>query len=131
EVKRALELVAPMQRKEAINLIGAGDSAFGSEAALSSFLAALDTDAKLAPLGGLPTATRQCTDPDARQKRQMHEIDRHTQWLLSQSANVRKAFMSKLDSSSIETHEQTKAPYIEHLRKQVLGRFDAPFLPPN
>ena len=59
----------------------------------------------------------------------MHEIDRHNQWLLGRSAEVRKQFMAGLDSSSIEKHEATKAWYVDHLRREVLGRLETPLLP--
>src|SRR5205085_5311178 len=70
-------------------------------------------------------------DAAARQSRQLHELDRHTQALLAQSADVRRDFMKKLDTSSVEKYEQSAKPYREHLYRDVLGRFDEPLLPLN
>lgn len=97
-----------------------------------AFLINLLTDEKpvVAPLGAAPQAS-DVGDPAARQSRQLHEFDRHTQALLAQSADVRRDFMKKLDTSSVEKYESATKPYREHLYRDILGRFDEPLLPPN
>ncbi len=128
EIARALQLVDGFHPPARIDLIaeGEGQGPFGTEAALTSFLDALNAGATLSPLGDNPVATTTNISPRLRQLRQMHEIDRHNQWLLGRSAEVRQRFMSRLDSSSIEKHEATKAWYIDHLRREVLGRLEIP-----
>ena len=64
--------------------------------------------AKLAAPGRRPERLRKDFDPLARQQRQMHEIDRHSQWLLEESPYVRKEFMTNLDCSSMEKYQQTR-----------------------
>jgi len=70
-------------------------------------------------------------DPAPRQARQLHELDRHNQQLLAQSADVRREFMKKLDTSSIEKYEASSKAYRETLYKDVLGKFDDALLPQN
>ena len=70
-------------------------------------------------------------DPSARHARQMHEIDRHTQWLLAESPYVRQEFMNKLDTSSPEKYEKSARWYREYFYNEVIGRFDAKPLPAN
>lgn len=133
EVARALQLANGFEPPPPIELIaeGEGQGPFGSAAMLGRFLTALKPGATLSPDQGAPEAARSRFDPRVRQQRQMHEIARHTQWLLGKSARVRQQFMAGLDSSSVEKHEATKPPYIEHLRREVLGRLETPVLPFN
>jgi len=133
EVARALQLADGFHPPAPIELISSGDGQgpFGSVEMLSRFLAALNPRAVLSPGEGTEEVVASRFDPRARQQRQMHEIDRHNQWLLGRSAKVREQFMAGLDSSSVEKHEATKGPYIEHLRREVLGRIEQPLLPFN
>ena len=70
-------------------------------------------------------------DPAARQARQLHELDRHNQQLQAKSAEVRREFMKKLDTSSIEKYEASAKPYRESLYNDVLGRCEEDLLPMN
>jgi hypothetical protein len=70
-------------------------------------------------------------DPQPRQLRQQHEIDRHNQRLLTESPYVRARFMSKLDTSSLARYEKSVEPYREFFAREVIGQFDDPLLPPN
>jgi len=76
------------------------------------------------PVGNLPDAA-------ARQRRQIAEIDQYNQWLLRESEYVRKEFMSKLDTSSLEKYEASVEPYRVLFAEEVIGRFDDPLLPAN
>ncbi len=133
EVARALQLANGFAPPAPIHLIAEGDGQgpFGSAPMLSRFLTALSPGATLPPDEGAPEIAPSRFDPRVRQQRQMHEIDRHNQWLLGQSWKVRQQFMARLDSSSVEKHEATKLPYIDHLRREVLGRLGTPVLPFN
>jgi len=79
----------------------------------------------------MPTATASFADPAVRHARQMHEIDRHNQWLLRESEYTRKKFMDKLDTSSLENYEASAEPYRVLFAEQVIGRFRDPLLPAN
>ncbi|MBI3861936.1 MAG: dienelactone hydrolase family protein, partial [Planctomycetia bacterium] len=66
--------------------------------------------------------------PDAgqRQERQIHELDRHNQWLLRESEYVRQEFMKKLDYSSLEKYQESAEGYRKIFREDVIGAFDYP-----
>lgn len=133
EVSRALLLVEGLNPPAQIDLIakGEGQGPFGSVEMLSRFLSSLNTTATLSAAEGDLQVLPSKFDPRARQRRQLEEIDRHNQRLLARSAQVRQAFLAGLDSSSVERHEATKGPYLEHLHRDVLGRLKMPLLPFN
>ncbi|MDZ4780912.1 MAG: dienelactone hydrolase family protein [Planctomycetia bacterium] len=79
----------------------------------------------------LPAIAGPLPDNDARQERQIAEIDRHNQWLLRESEHVRKEFMNQLDTSSLEKYEASVEPYRAIFANEVIGRFDDPLLPAN
>ncbi len=98
----------------------------------STFLDALSPGAKLPGSSGKPLKDlRQNFDPKARLARQMHEIDRHNQWLLTESPYVRADFMKKVDTTSIEKYEKSAEPYRKFFYDEVIGRFDEKPLLPN
>jgi dienelactone hydrolase len=79
-------------------------------------------------------------DPKARQLRQQHEIDRHNQFLLGESASVRRDFLKKLVDLSqggsdkalpLAKYEETAKEYRTFFAEQVVGKFDNPLLPMN
>ena len=105
---------------------GDGTGAAGSEPALSRFLAGLSPGLKLSaerpaakPEGPLP-------DVAARQARQVAEMDRHNQELLRDAADVRRQFMAKLDTSSLEKYAASLVPYRTQFREEVVGAFAMP-----
>ncbi len=49
----------------------------------------------------------------------------------SESADVRREFMKKLDVTSLDAFNKTVEPYREYFANEVIGRFDVPMLPPN
>ncbi len=97
----------------------------------AALLEALAPGTPLPPPGPAPEVLRKDLDLAARHARQMHEIDRHTQWLLSESAYVRAEFMKKLDPSSLEKYVQSAEPYRKFFYDEVIGRFDLVPLPFN
>jgi len=133
EVERARKLCAALQPPRALTPIESGDGTgpFGSEAALEAFLEALAPGAKLASAGEPPEHLQEAFDPGPRQQRQVHQLDRHNQWLLSESPYVRAQFMDKLDTSSIEAYRKSAEHYREFFYNEVIGRFDREPLPPN
>ena len=68
-------------------------------------------------------------DNEVVQKRLIHQIDRHNQQLLAESAYVRKEFMKEVDTSSIEKFTKTIEPYREHFAKRVIGQFENKVVP--
>ncbi len=66
-----------------------------------------------------------------RYRQQFEEIDRHNQALLQESDFVRKEFLSKLDTQSVEAYEASVEHYRTIFREDVIGEFDQPLLPFN
>jgi dienelactone hydrolase len=133
EVERARELVKGCNPQARIEVVASKDGLgpCGSSEALEKFLAALDSNAKLAEVGKAPEHLRQNFDPKPRQQAQFHEIDRHNQWLLTESSYTREEFLKKLDTSSVEKYEPSVAPYRKFFYEEVIGHFETPVLPPN
>ena len=115
----------------ALVVSGDGRGSGGSEPALQRFLAALRPGAPLKLPQDSPAATFPAGSLEARQRRQIHQLDRHTQNLLTESPFVRQKFMSRLDTSSPERYAETSAQYREVFYREVIGRFDQPLLPPH
>src|SRR5262249_61326448 len=78
-----------------------------------------------------PEHLRKDFDPEERQKRQIHEIDRHNQLVLRDCADVRREYFKKLDTTSLDTFKKTIEQYREHFAEEVIGKFDRPLLPFN
>jgi dienelactone hydrolase len=133
EVERAKGLVAGLSPAPRIELVvsGNGDGPPGSAEALQAFLAAVNPDVKLASPGTTPKSLRPRFDPQARLRRQFHEIDRHDQALLVESPYVRQKFMEKLDTGSLAKFEKTVEWYRDFFADEVIGRFDDKPLPPD
>ena len=133
EVNRTRKLCAGLNPPPRIELVasGEGNGPFGSAAALEKFIDALVPASRLTAAGALPKSLREKFDPGARNARQIHELDRHTQSLLAESPYVRQQFMKKLDSSSPEKFAASAQLYREQFYTEVIGKFDEPVLPFN
>ena len=133
EWQRARGFTNDLEPPPRLQLIESGDGSgpFGSSAALQALLDALSLGAELRDSGKIPEHLRETYDPAPRQRRQIHEIDRHNQWLLGESPYVRKEFMNKLDFSSLTKYEQSVAWYRRYFYDEVIGRFDYELSPPN
>ena len=128
EFERAVKLVGRDALTDKFTLIKS-DQPFGKPA--------VDTMLRHLPVkisgGGNETLTtsRELPDADERMQRTMHDIDRHNQWVLRESAFVRKQFMRNLDTSSIAAYEKSAAEYRSYFYDNVIGRFDDEVLPFN
>jgi dienelactone hydrolase len=137
EVDRARALISGLKSDARIDLVPSGADGtgpFGSAAALQKLLDAMTPGATLGPLKAdrpdSPTLNTSAVN-QARQNRQLHELDRHSQQLLVESADVRREFMKKLDVSSVAAFTKTVEPYRDHFANEVIGKFDLAPLPPN
>jgi dienelactone hydrolase len=133
EVERARALTQGLSAQPAMELVvsGQGRGPFGSEPALKSLLAALAEPVLTPDSGQAPEPLAAALDPRARQARQMHEIDRHNQWLLSESPYTRQEFIKRLDTSSLPAYEKSVEDYRRIFRDEVIGRFEVELLPPR
>jgi len=108
-----------------------GSGPNGSDPALQAFLQSLGLTTAVAPARSPPEHLRAMFDPAVRQALQVQEIDDHNQWLLAESPYVRREFMGKLDTSSLDKYAESVKWYREFFRDEVIGWFDDPRLPFN
>jgi dienelactone hydrolase len=137
EVDRARKLVAGLEPPPRIELVESGpDGAgpYGTTPALEKWLAALSGQ----PSASVPEVSRPSTQVDdldrwvaARQQRLLHELDRHNQRLLVESAGVRRTYMKNVDTSTLDNFTNTIEPYREQFARDVIGRFERPLSPPD
>ena len=129
EVQRLKKLIAPATFKSNVRLI-ASEGVYGNSETSEALLESV-AGAKVAPPRKAPERLAKSFDPKGRQERQIHEIDRHNQWLLGESAYVRKQFFSKLDTSSAEKFDKSIEWYREYFYEDVIGKFEHDLLPPR
>jgi dienelactone hydrolase len=133
EVGRAQQLCRSSGPDATVQLVSSGQGLgpFGSAAALERFLEALKPGLRLATLDTTVLHPDPTPDVLARHASQMEEIDQFTQRLLVDSPYVRAEFLKRMDTSSIQTFQQTAQPYRDFFAREVIGRFEQPLLPPN
>jgi dienelactone hydrolase len=135
EVDRATKLVEGLRPHAKLELVVSGDDGrgpAGTSKSLSAFLAALDPSAKLAEGNGEVETVGPLPDVAARHARQMHELDRHSQWLLRDSQYLRKSqFWDKLNYESLDKYNASIEPFRKQFADDVIGRFNLELLPPN
>jgi len=129
----------PASAVQAFTVVHPEVGGFGTEVTLGHFIAGLQiaTNAtigiasvsSLSPIKSNETLLVQA-NKNRRQRMNQH-IDRHSQGLLKESQFVREQFMSKLNTQSIETYEESVKPYRDTFRHEVIGHFDQPLLSPN
>ena len=118
------EISAELRRAQTLSGLPMAESVL-TQGGLANFCPVLKNVAtKTRPAFSLP-------DQKKRHARQMHEIDRHNQWLLGESANVRTKFMDKLVTSSLEAYEQSTEPYRSIFAEEIIGQFTDTLLPPS
>jgi len=138
EFERAQGLLRPgdpkqFDRLELISEAGGMTTGPGSDRALLALLKGLDvTTGKLSPPGQQPVDARGTFDPAPRQKRQLKELESHTQGLLQESERVRTAFFwNKLNTVSTQGWKAAVAPSKKTFWEDVIGRFPPSDLPLN
>ena len=120
---------------------------FGSASALEKFTQSLGYNSTLKISNDVPQDRRKTFDSQARQVRQVKEIEDHVQWLLRDSDNERNKFflysvMPEFEKRSWSTkaHHPYYSPdhfiekgkeYRKYFREEILGSFDDALLPPN
>ncbi len=133
EFARVRKLLDGLQPRPTCELVVSGDGTgpCGSAEMLRRFLACSSADGALAPLDDIPPGLRPSAATESRHQRQLHELDRHTQWLLTESPYVRQQFMAKLDTSTPEGYARTSGELRELFYRDAIGRFREPLLPPH
>ena len=135
EVARARELTAGLDPSATITLVesGEGHGQPGCSEALAAFLKTLGAPQPLKEIGTAPENLLGPFDPAARHNDLVHQLNRHSQFLLSESHYVRQTeTMGKFDFASVEAYEKTAAPMRNFFYDEVIGRFEheaVPFQP--
>jgi len=132
EVRRAHKLLQQDPELTTIELIVSDDGtgSFSTSKTLKQFLQSFENGQELAPLGDDPELIS-ANDTAIREARLLNHYNDHNQWLLRESPFVRKEFMSKLDTSSVEKYEQSVEWYRDYFREEVVGHFDQHLLGAN
>ena len=132
EVRRARKLLQQHPELATIELIVSDDGtgSFSTSKTLQQFLRSFENGRELAPLGTEPELLS-ANDTGMREARLLNHYNNHNQWLLRESPFVRKEFMSKLDTSSVEQYEQSVEWYRDYFREEVVGHFDQDLLAAN
>src|SRR6185437_10230657 len=95
----------------------------------------------------VPNDSRRAFSADDRQKRQVKDLENHTQWLVRESEHVRERwFLFKVmpeladETWSMELRHPTVSPakfvrdarwYRQYFWEEVIGKFQEPLLDPN
>lgn len=134
EVQRCEKMTGVGPGKSMITYVDVGpektEPVFGGAVALTEFLDNLGRRPETF-LDGKPPQATPTVDVAARQQRQLHELDRHSQELLRESPFVRAEYMKNLDVSSLEAYSQSVEAYRDSFRREVIGEFDQELLPFN
>ena len=132
EVRRARKLLQQHPELATIELIVSDDGtgSFSTSKTLQQFLRSFENGRELAPLGVEPELLS-ANDTAIREARLLNHYNDHNQWLLRESPFVRKEFMNKLDTSSVEKYEQSVEWYRDYFREEVVGHFDQDLLAAN
>lgn len=140
EFLRGINLVKSLQWKPAPKLIlsvpsnsesDSGFGLFGNRTTVKNFLDLLVPDAKLSVSAKRPKQMLSGLDSGVRERRLIQQIEDHNQILLRDSADVRRKFMEKLDTSSLEAYNKSVEGYRTYFRDEVIGRHPVEMLPPN
>ena len=129
EVARAQKLIDGLKPNPGIRLVAADEPLGGR--AIGQFLGSLKPGAAIGQAGDSNIVDRRNGFSAAkRHAEQVHELDRHTQWVLRESPYVRKQFY-KPDTSSVAKFEASNEKYRRQFYEDAIGRFDNEVLPFN
>jgi len=135
-VQKELKQAAEILRRPTTDMLaisGNGQGPFGTDKTLERFLHVVSSEStrRLRPIGAPPQLLAATNIAKNRQARMFHELDRHNQWLLTESPYVRANFMKQLDTSSIENYQKSAEKYRQLFYTQIIGKFDDKLLPPR
>ncbi|HEY5316149.1 MAG TPA: dienelactone hydrolase family protein [Pirellulales bacterium] len=135
ELGRAAKLVHGLPDRNAwiIAASAGGNGPPGSDKALTTFLHALDAQAKLAAPGSSASLKRPLPVAADRMHRQFEELNDYTQSLLADSQYVRNNFWADADRKSRDPAkwQQSTRRYRRYFYDDVIGRFELPLMAPK
>ncbi len=106
----------------------------GSRPALKQLAQLLGIESAMDLSNELPTDRRKHFDPAERQRRQLHELERHVQLLLRSADHTREHFFAinpAPGQRALDRFVEQTPPYRDYLWTEVLGKLNDPLLPPN
>lgn len=133
EFERARSLVGGLTPAPRLELLvsGDGDGPAFAHPTLERCLGVLAPQAALLPVTSSLSVRADPTAMAARAERQLHELDRHNQQLLTDSPYVRQQFLARLTKAAPADYDRVAAEYREFFYDQVIGRCAEPLLPLN
>jgi dienelactone hydrolase len=106
----------------------------GSRQALQEFISLLGVESSGKLSDELPSERRKNFDPAERQRRQVHELERHVQGLVHSAERTRSRFYSLQTAAgpaALDAFTKQTPRYRDYLWTEVLGKFDDPLSPPK
>ena len=148
EFRRIDSLVKPgFQRRTLVSGPDRSPLEPGSEPAVSALLQILTGRPTAASGASASIERRRTIDSADRQRRQVRELEGHVQALVRESEHVRERFYLlraepgfgkeqwstalRVDTKRPEPFIAASERYRENFRREVMGQFDEPYLPPN
>ncbi len=129
EVARAQKLTDGLKPNPGIRLVAADEPLGGR--AIGQFLGSLKPGAAIGQAGDSNIVDRRNGFSAAkRHAKQVHKLDRHTQWVLRESPYIRKQFY-KPNTSSLAKFEASNEKYRRQFYEDAIGRFANEVLPFN
>jgi dienelactone hydrolase len=133
EIERATPLFKALRAEGKLQIVvsGEGSGLAGSESAVLALLSALGVHDSHASSAAAPAKVVADYDASGNMQTQFNEIVDFTQALIRKSPDVRKAFWSKADSSSIQNWKDSTKGYRDSIWTELIGRLPPPSMPAN
>lgn len=133
EIDRARPVFKSLDADDALQLVAkTGNSGLpGSEPAIQAFLQALGVKQSASVSDPKPLKLNAGYDSSQNMRAQVNELVDFTQAVIRKSPDVRKAFWSKADPSSIEKWKDSTKYYRDFIWTEVIGRLPSPGTPAN
>ena len=133
EIERARPIFKGLRAEEALQLVVSADGSglAGSEPALQALLKALGAGDSIVSSAAETAKIDPGYDASGNMQAQFNELVDFTQALIRKSPDVRKAFWSRADSSSIQKWKDSTRDYRDSIWTELIGRLPSPSVPPN
>lgn len=134
ELERARKLAGPMAPQDWTQLFDPPvrpQVPFWSDSALQAFARELAAESELPTTHVLPRPFPKLLPTDSFRNRQLHELERDSEWLLRESAKVRRQYWSKAKYDSLDSYKQSIRQYRENLKHRITGALPDSLVDPD
>jgi len=134
ELERARKLAGPMAPQDWTQLFDPPvrpQVAFWSDSALQALARELAAESELPTTHVLPRPFPKLLPTDSFRSRQLHELERDSEWLLRESAKIRRDYWSKAKYDSLDSYKQSIRQYREDLKHKITGALPDSLVDPN